>query len=121
MSYVDGYVFTIQKKNLQKYQKMAKDAGKIWKKYGALSYMECVGDDLKPMMGMLPFRKLTKAKPNEIVLYSFIVYKTKADRNRINKKIMKEMEEQYGKQDHKDMPFDLKKMAFGGFKSIVDL
>lgn len=122
--YVDGYVLVVPRNKVAAYKKMARDAGKVWIKYGALSYMECIGDDLTPDMGGMPvlnFPKLTKLKPGETVWYSFITYKSKAHRNQVNKKVMKEMEN-YAKDhpDHmKNMPFDMKRMSFGGFKVEV--
>jgi uncharacterized protein YbaA (DUF1428 family) len=121
MRYVDGFVFVVKKKNIQKYRKIADKAGKLWKKHGALEYVECVGDDMKPEMITLTFPKLTKAKPDEVVCFSFIIYKTKADRNKINKKVMKDMEREFPEHSAKDMPFDVRKMSFAGFRSIVDL
>lgn len=117
MSYVDGFLIVVPKKKLPAYKKMAKLGGKMWMKHGALQYFECVGDDMKPEWCELPFPKLMKAKPSEVVLYSFIIYKNKAHRNAVNKKVMKDpaMGEPPA-----DMPFDMKKMAFGGFSAIVE-
>ncbi len=122
--YVDGYVLVVPTKNLKVYQKMASDAGKIWIKYGALQYVECIGEDLKNAVkwGCFPFQKMTRAKPSETVLFSFIVYKSKAYRNKVNAKVMKEMEknkEKY-KKECKNV-FDMKRMAVGGFETIVHL
>ncbi len=123
--YVDGYVLPVPKKRVAEYRKMARDAGKIWMKHGALSYKECMGDDLTPDMKgypYFPFRTMIKAKPNETVWYSYIEYKSKTHRDQVNKKVMKEMEA-YMKEhpDHmKDMPWDMKRCAYGGFKVIVD-
>ena len=103
---------------------MAQEGKEIWMKHGALSYFECMGDDLKTKdMGggkALEFTKLTKAKPNETVWFSFVVYKSKKHRDEVNKKVMDEMNEKY--KDAKDfvMPFDTKKMAYGGFKVEVE-
>jgi len=104
---------------------MADEAGKIWMKHGALAFRECMSEDLNPDMGgyeFLPFTKMTKLKPDETVWFSYIEYKSKAHRNSVNKKVMKEMEKQYkDKPDHaKDMPFDIKRMAYGGFKVEVN-
>ena len=87
MSYVDGYVLPVPEKNLAIYRKIAKAAGKIWKEHGALEYRECVGDDLNPQFG-IPFGKLTKAKPGETVIFSWVVFKSKAHRNKVNAKVM---------------------------------
>jgi uncharacterized protein YbaA (DUF1428 family) len=119
MSYVDGFVITIPKKNLAAYRKMAAKSGKIWREYGAVEYFECVGDDLNVKMGM-PFPRLAKAKAGETVLFSWIVYKSKAHRNSVNKKVMKDPRIQ-GMCDPNNMPFDMKKMSYGGFKVLVEV
>jgi uncharacterized protein YbaA (DUF1428 family) len=121
MSYVDGFVIPIPRKNLAAYKKMASAGAKAWKKHGALEYFECVGDDLNPKMpGMkiAPFPTVAKAKRGETVVFSFIVYKSKAHRNAVNKKVMKEMDEMM-KEHPQKMPFDMRRMAFGGFRTIV--
>ena len=119
MRYVDGFVLVVPKKNIEAYKKMASDAGKIWKKHGALRYFECMGDDLHPKMITFTFPKMTKLKPNESVWFSFIVFKSKAHRDAVNKKVMA----QFAKDSNMDkpMPFDMKRTAYGGFKAIVDL
>jgi uncharacterized protein YbaA (DUF1428 family) len=118
MSYVDGFVLVVPKKNIPAYRRMAVKAGKVWRDHGALDYKECLGDDLKTQMG-LPFPKLTKLKPKEAVFFSFIVYKSKAHRNQVNKKVMKDP--RLAKMcDPEKMPFDMKRMAYGGFKVLVD-
>jgi uncharacterized protein YbaA (DUF1428 family) len=119
MRYVDGFVVPVPKKNLQAYRKMAKKAGKIWKEYGALEYVECVADDVKPGK-LTSFPQSVKLKPDEVVVFSWIVYKSRGDRNRINKKVMADPR-LTGMMDPKDMPFDGKRMFYGGFKSIVEL
>lgn len=119
MTYIDGFVFIVKKKNIADYKKMATMGGKMWKKHGAIEYIECMGDDMGGMgAGTLTFPKMTKAKKDETVWFSFIVYKSKAHRNAVNKKVMKDpaMNEVW---KDKPMPFDMKKMAYGGFKSIV--
>ena len=113
MKYIDGFVIPIAKKNLPAYFRMAKKAAKAWMKYGALEYRECVGDDLKITMG-LPFPRLAKVKAGETVIFSWIVYKSKAHRNQVNAKVMKDP--QLEKMcDPKKMPFDVKRMSYGGF------
>ena len=87
MSYVDGFVLVVPKKKLAIYKKMATKAGKVWREHGALDYRECVGDDLKVKMG-LPFPKLAKTKPGETVVFSYIVYKSRAHRDKVNAKVM---------------------------------
>ena len=117
MSYVDGYVLPVPKKNLKVYRRMAQDAGKVFRKHGALDYKECVGDDLKPKWGT-PFTRMLKVKPGETVIFSFVVYKSRAHRDRVNAKVMKEMEAACGEME---MPFDVKRMVYGGFKALVDM
>jgi len=116
MRYVDGYVLPIPKKNLKAYARMAEMGAKIWMKHGALDYKECVGEDLKTKWGM-PFSKMMKLKPGETVVFSYIVFKSRAHRDRVNAKVMKEMEKMG---DVKEMPFDMKRMVYGGFKVLVE-
>jgi uncharacterized protein YbaA (DUF1428 family) len=122
--YVEGFVFVVTKDNIEAYEKMAKEASKTWMKHGALEYMECMGDDLKTKeMGdfkSLTFTELTAAKPDEIVWFSFIVYKSKKDRDEINAKVMEEMDKQAEKYKDMSMPFDMKRMAVGGFEVKVE-
>jgi uncharacterized protein YbaA (DUF1428 family) len=123
MKYVDGYVLVIPKNKMKAYRKMAADGGKIWKKHGALEYFECIGDDMNPSMGgmkLLTFPKMAKAKSNEAVVFSFIIYKSKQHRNSVNAKVMKEMMNDPKNKDE-SMPFDMKRMAYGGFSSFVNL
>lgn len=117
MNYVDGFVIPVPKKNIAAYKAMAKLGGKVWMEHGALEYRECVGDDLKPPFG-LPFPKAIKLKPGETVVFSWIVYKSKAHRDRVNAAVMKDPRL---KEMPKEMPFDVKRMAYGGFKTLVDL
>lgn len=116
MTYVDGFVIPVPKKQLAAYKKISAKAGRIWKEFGALDYKECVGDDLKIKWGT-PFLKLAKAKPGETVVFSWITYKSKAQRDRINKKVMADPRL---KMDGSSMPFDTKRMSYGGFKVFVD-
>lgn len=118
MAYVDGFVLTVPTDKLPEYKKIARKAGKVWMELGALEYRECIGDDMNVQMGV-PFPKLAGAKSNETVIFSWIVYKSKADRNRINKAIMKDPRMAAMCTD--PMPFDCNKMTYGGFKTIVDL
>lgn len=115
--YVDGFVLTVPKKKVPAYRRMASKAGKIWREHGAVQYFECAGDDLKTKFGV-PFPRMAKAKPNEIVFFSFIVYKSRTHRDRVNKKVMadKRIAEMC---DPNDTPFDVKRMAYGGFKGLV--
>jgi uncharacterized protein YbaA (DUF1428 family) len=119
MSYVDGFVLPVPKKNVAAYRKMSRKAGKIWMEYGALQYMECVADDVKPGK-VTSFPQSVKAKPNETVVFSWIVYKSRAARDRINKKVMADPRLS-AMMDPKKMPFDGMRMFWGGFKPIVVL
>ena len=121
MTYVDGFVLPVKKNNLKAYKKMAALGGKIWKKHGALHYFECLGDDLKSAKkwGCLQFTKMAKAKPDETVFFSFIVFKSKAHRNKVNALVMKDPLMQNPEWKDKPMPFDMKRMAYGGFKTMV--
>ncbi len=117
--FVDGFVIPVPKKSIKTYREIAAKAGKVWREYGALDYKECVGADLN-IKGMLSFTKLAKARPSETVVFSYIVYKSRAHRDRVNAKVMKDP--RIAKMmEGKKMPFDLKRMAYGGFKTIVDL
>ena len=118
MSYVDGFVLAIPRRKVESYRQMSQRAGKVWKELGAVEYRECVGDDLKIKMGV-PFPRLAKAKPGETVVFSWIVYKSRAHRDSVNKKVMKDP--RIAKMMNDPMPFDVKRMAMGGFKVIVDL
>lgn len=117
--YVDGFVMIVYKDKLAAYKKMAKLGAKVWRKHGALDYKECVGDDLNPPYG-LPFPKLTKAKPNEVVIFAFITYKSKKHRDQVNKKVHLDSLMNDPKYKDMPMPFDMKRMAYGGFKVLVD-
>ena len=118
MAYVDGFVLAVPKKNLPTYRRMSKQAGKVWRDLGALEYRECAGDDMAHKMGGL-FPKMTKLKKNETVVFSWIVYKSKAHRNAVNKKVMKDP--RIMRMMKQPMPFDDKRMAYGGFKVLVDI
>ncbi|MDP2691581.1 MAG: DUF1428 domain-containing protein [bacterium] len=116
--YVDAFVLVVPKDKVAAYKKMAKGGSEIWMKHGALSYRECKGDDLNPEMKgcpYLPFPQLTKLKPSETVWFSYIEYKSKAHRNSVNKKVMKEMEKEFKDNPMPSMPFDSKRMSYGGF------
>jgi len=116
--YVDGFVLPVPKKNLPAYRRMATAAGKVWRGHGALEFHECVGDDLE-IKGMFSFLNLAKAKPGETVFFSYIVYKSRAHRDRVNAKVMKDP--RLAKMMHgKAMPFDCKRMAYGGFTTLVE-
>jgi uncharacterized protein YbaA (DUF1428 family) len=116
--YVDGFLIPLPKKNLNAYRRLAQKAGKVWRDHGALDYKECVGDDLNVKMG-LPFPRGIKTRPGEAVLFSYIVFKSRAHRDRVNAKVMKDP--RLAKMmDPKAMPFDVKRMMYGGFKTIVE-
>lgn len=116
--YVEGFVIPIPKKNVPAYRRMARVAGKVWRDHGALEYRECVGDDLKVKMG-IAFPRLAKVKTGETVVFSWIVYKSRAHRKQVNAKVMKDP--RLAKfMDPKAMPFDFKRMAYGGFKVLVE-
>jgi uncharacterized protein YbaA (DUF1428 family) len=118
VNYVDGYVLPLPKKNLQAYRRIAQKAGRIWREHGALEYRECVGDDLNVKMGM-PFTRRIKLKPGETVVFSWIGFKSRAHRDRVNAKVMKDP--RLAKMmDPKSMPFDVKRMVYGGFKMLID-
>lgn len=123
MRYVDGYVLVVPAKNVKAYKKMAGEGGEIWMKCGALQYMECAADDMTSVAawGGLPFPKMIDAKKAEKVFFSFIVYKNKKHRDAVNKKVHKEMDKVYADAKNMKMPFDMKRMAYGGFEAIVDL
>jgi uncharacterized protein YbaA (DUF1428 family) len=116
--YVDGFAIAVPKKNAAAYKKMAEWGRKTWMKYGALQYFECVGDDLKTKEGCGPgFLKGIRAKPGETVWFSFIIYKSKAHRDAVNAKVMKDP----GMASMAStMPFDMKRFLYGGFKAIVE-
>jgi uncharacterized protein YbaA (DUF1428 family) len=118
MKYIDGFVVPVPKKNLAAYARMSKKAGKIWREHGALEYRECAGNDLKVKMG-LSFPRGIKVKPGETVVFAYIVYKSRAHRDQVNARVMKDPRLR-GMCDLKDMPFDVKRMMYGGFKTIVE-
>lgn len=119
MPYVDGFLIPVPRKNLSAYRRMSQKAGKVWMEYGALEYRECVGDDLN-VKGTKTFPRQMRPKPGETVVFSWIVYKSRAHRDRINAKVMKDSR-LAGMMDPKDMPFDAKRMVYGGFKVLVNL
>lgn len=117
--YVDGFVIKVPKKKIEAYRKIAKKAAKIWMEHGALDYRECVGEDLKIPFG-LPFTKMVGAKPSETVIFSWITYKSKAQRDKINAKVM--ADPRLADMGPDSMPFDCNKdMSFGGFETLVSV
>ena len=116
--YVDGFVIPLPKKNGAMYKRMATWGRRLWMKYGALQYFECVGDDLKVQMGCgLGFPKGARLKPNETVVFAFIIYKSKAHRDAVNKKVMADPSM---KEIPPSMPFDTKRMMCAGFRVLVE-
>lgn len=122
--YVDGFVFVVPNDKAEEYKKMAEEGARIWKELGALEYFECKGDDLLPKptggQSLLGFPALTNAKPNETVWFSFIVFKSKKHRDEVNAKMNAEMEKEGDKYKDVPMPFDIARMAYGGFEVIVE-
>lgn len=120
--YVDGFVLPVPKKNIPAYRRMAQQAGKIWREHGALEYRECVGDDLdvKGMAPFPPFPRMLKLKPGETAVFAWIVFKSRAHRDRINAKVMKDPRIT-NMMAGKPMPFDVKRMVYGGFTVLVEI
>ena len=115
MAYVDGFVLPLPKKNIAAYRRIASKAGKVWREHGALEYRECVGDDLAVKMAA-SFPRSVKVKPGETVVFAWIVYKSRAHRDRVNAKVMKDPRMAIPPEP---MPFDIKRMMYGGFKVLV--
>ena len=117
MVYVDGFVVPVPKKKVQAYRRLAQKAGKVWRQHGALEFRECIADDVK--VGKLTsFPRSVKLKPSETLMFSWITYKSRAHRDRVNAKLMKD--KRIAGMDLKLMPFDAKRMIYGGFKVIVE-
>jgi uncharacterized protein YbaA (DUF1428 family) len=115
--YVDGFVLPVQKKKIEDYRQMARQASKIWREYGAVDYRECVADDVKPGK-WTSFPQSVKLKPNEVVVFSWISYKSRKHRDRVNAKVMKDPRIAKMMAD-KSPPFDPKRMIYGGFTTLV--
>jgi uncharacterized protein YbaA (DUF1428 family) len=118
MKYIDGYVVPVPKKKLQAYRAMAQKAGKIWREYGALDYLESVADDVKRGK-WTSFPRSVKLKSGETVVFAYVVYRSRAHRDLVNKKVMNDSRIK-NMCDPKSMPFDGKRMFWGGFKAIVE-
>ena len=118
--YVDGYVLPVPRKRVETYRRMAQKAGQVWRDHGALEYRECVGDDLN-VKGMVPFPRRVAAKPGETVVFSWVVFKSRAHRDRVNAKVMKDPRFADMMDPKAAMPFDPKRMVYGGFKVLVDV
>ena len=118
MAYVDGFLVPVAKGKIAEYRRVAQKAGKVWMEHGALEFRECVGDDLDVGEMGRSFKDAAGLKRGETVMFSWIVYKSKAHRDRVNAKVMKDPRMDM---DEKSMPFDVKRMCYGGFKVLVDL
>src|SRR6185295_11444896 len=116
MPYVDGFIVPVPTKNLKAYRAMAKKAGKVWREHGAIDYKECVADDVKPGK-WTSFPRSVKLKPNETVVFAWVTYKSRKHRDRVVAKVMKDA--RFAGMDPKSMPFDGKRMIYGGFTTIV--
>ena len=116
--YVDGFVIPVPKRSIKAYKAIATKAGKVWREHGALDYKECIADDVKKGK-WTSFPRSVKLKPTETVMFSYIVYKSRKDRDRINAKVMKD--NRIAGMDMKDMPFDGRRMIYGGFNVLVDV
>ncbi len=119
MPYVDGFVVPVPKRKLEAYRRTARKAGKVWREHGALEYVECIGDDVKPGKHT-SFPQSVKLKPGEVTWFSFIVFKSRKHRDRVNAKVMADPRIQ-GMGGPETMPFDGKRMIYGGFETRVDL
>jgi uncharacterized protein YbaA (DUF1428 family) len=119
MTYVDGFVVPVPRRNLAAYRRMAKKIGKVWREYGALEYRECIADDVK-VGKRTSFPRSVKLKPGEVVVFAYVVYRSRAQRDRVMGKAMKD-KRLAGMMDPKNHPFDGKRMIFGGFKSFIEL
>jgi uncharacterized protein YbaA (DUF1428 family) len=114
--YVDGFVLPISRRKLAAYRRIAQKASKVWRDHGALEYIECAGDDLHPK-GAYPFTRQARCKPGETVVFAYIVYRSRAHRDRVNAKVMKD--KRITGMNPEEMPVDMRRMAYGGFKVIV--
>ena len=119
MAYVDGFVVPVPRKNVEAYRAMATKAGKVWMEHGALQFCECMADDVKPGE-LTSFPQSVNLKEDEVVFFSWIVYESRAKRDEVNDKVMKDPRMQ-DMMDPKESPFDGKRMIFGGFEKVVDL
>jgi uncharacterized protein YbaA (DUF1428 family) len=116
--YVDGFVVPVPKDKIEEYKKLARQSGEIWKEYGALAYIECLGDDV-PYGELTSFPRAVQAKDGETVAFSWIVYESREARDEVNKKVM--ADPRMKNMDPSQMPFDGKRMIYGGFKSFLEL
>lgn len=116
--YVDGFVLPVPKKNVGAYRRMAADAGKVWREYGALAFVECIADDVEPGK-LTSFPQSVRLRKDETVVFSWIVYESRAERDRINAQVMKDP--RIAGMDPESMPFDGRRMFWGGFEILADL
>jgi uncharacterized protein YbaA (DUF1428 family) len=116
--YVDGFVLPVPKENVEAYRRMAQQAGEVWREHGALDYVECVADDVKPGE-LTSFPQSVMCKPDETVVFAWIVFESREHRDRVNEAVMKDP--RIAGMGPADMPFDAKRMIYGGFKALVDL
>jgi uncharacterized protein YbaA (DUF1428 family) len=116
--YVDGFVLPVPKDNVEAYRRIAEDAGKVWREHGALEYIECVADDVKPGE-VTSFPQAVKLEPDETVVFAWIVYESREHRDRVNEQVMKDP--RIANVGPKSMPFDAKRMVYGGFRTLVEL
>jgi uncharacterized protein YbaA (DUF1428 family) len=117
MPYVDGFIVAVPKENIESYKAMARKAGEVWKEYGAHAYVECIGDDV-PYGELTSFPRAVQAKEDEVVIFSWITYESREQRDSINAKVMSDPRL---KDSMSNMPFDGKRMIYGGFKTFLDL
>ena len=119
MAYVDGFVTPVPKRKVKQYMAMSKKMSKVWRDHGALEFRECVADDVKPGKAT-SFPQSVKLKPGETVCFSYIAFRSRGERDRVNAKVMKDRR-LASMMDPKAMPFDARRMIYGGFKTLVDL
>ena len=120
--YVDGFIVPVPKRNLDAYRRLSRKAGRVWREHGALEYKECVADDV-PMGKVTSFPQSVKRKKDETVIFAWITYKSRAHRDRVNAKVMKDarLADMMGPESMKNMPFDAQRMIYGGFEVVVDV
>lgn len=118
MPYVDGFVVPVPRAKIDEYRELARKAGAVWREYGALHFRECIADDVKPGK-LTSFPQAVQLNEDEVVMFSWIEYASRADRDAINEKVMKDP--RLAGMDSADMPFDAKRMIYGGFETLVDL
>lgn len=118
MAYVDGYVLAVPAKRLGDYKKVAAKAGKIWKEHGALEYWECVGEDMQTKFGK-PFPKTVRAKPDEVIVFAWVIFKSRKHRDAVNKKVMEDPRIHASMEGMDPNLFDMKRMVYGGFTPMV--